>query len=245
MSVKNDLTLIGVVHRDPRGCKRVMSLLEKIQCDFLSLEVSEYALKWRVAKGLQLAGKVAGILSEISGNGKGIDRLLEHGEVQGVLNTLTIPFEVKVAAQYSYKNDSQYFLMDDSDFSKELLSVIEREMITPENIITLLKRPNFDYAESIERLYDECGRILENEPLERHKLGLCEDNLTINEIRDERIEKKLRKKMKDLPGRWVHICGFTHILRTDGFMNMAARFPKAKRILAIHYPGRRNHFAYD
>ncbi len=235
----NELTLIGVVHRDPRGGKRVMGLLEKLQCDFLSLEVSKYALDWRVKNGLALAGRVAGFIKELNGNGKMSDDLLLHGEILGVLNTITVPFEVMVAAKYAYENNAGYFLMDDSGFSKKLLEVVKKEMVTKRNIVNLLQRPDFDYGESIEKIYDECGRILNEEPLTRRQLGISEENLDINEKRDAKIEEKLKGKMKDLPGHWAHICGFTHILKAEGFNNMAARFPNAKRILAIHYPGRR------
>ena len=234
---KSSLTLIGVVHRDPLGEQRVMSLLEKLQCDAISLEVSRFALQWRLKNSLPLAGRVDRIAQKLSGNGQAV----EHGEIQGILHMLTIPFEVRVAHAFAQQTGAPYFLLDDSDLSRKLLSLVEQDMITEANIAAILTRPDFDFSQSIEQLYEQCSRILNDEPLPRLKLGLSDEQLQTNERRDERIQRQLEKLMADIPGHWVHICGFTHILRAEGFRNMASRFPRAQRILAISYPGRSSH----
>ena len=239
---RNRLTLIGVVHRDPRGEQRVMSLLEQLHCDFISLEVSPYALDWRIRNGLLWAGRLAGMVRNSNDEKRrrnGHD-LLNHGEIQGILQMLTIPFEVRVSQRYSSLTGARYFLLDDSNVSKRLLSLVENELLTRTNIANLCRKPDFDYPESIESYYDECSRVLATEPVPRHRLTLTDENIEINQQRDEWIEKKLRRLMADMPGHWAHICGFTHIVRTDGFMNMAARFPEAHRILAIQHSGRKH-----
>ena len=116
--------------------------------------------------------------------------------------------------------------------------MVENELLTEENIASLLQKPDYNYSESIESFYDECSRFLTTEPIPRYRLTLSDENIEINERRDARIEKRLRRLMADMPGYWAHVCGFTHIVRTDGFMNIAARFPDAHRILAIQYLGR-------
>lgn len=228
----NNLSLVGVVHRDPFGEQRVWGLLNTLQCDAISLEVSEYALRWRIEKGLLLAGRMAGILRKLGTNGP----TLEHGEIQGILHMLTIPFEVRVAARYASLTGAPYYLLDDSAISRKLLSVIEPEMITESNLASLVKKPDFEYAESIDRLVAECRRFLASEPLPRHRLGLSDKQISSHEKRDQGMAESLRRLMSDMPGKWVHICGFTHLLRSQGFENMAAHFPKAQRIFASNLP---------
>lgn len=227
------LTLIGVVHRDPMGEGRVLPLLDQITCDFLSLEVSEYALSWRLKNGTRLLGKLAGIVRGIEKqNGNVGDSLLSHGQIRGLMETLTIPFEVRAAMRYQQMSGANYHLLDDSKVSRSLLEPIESEMITDQNIARLCLSEDFHYQESIERLYREGQRLLSEEPVPAYRFGLSDENLEINMARDKKMARRLRDLMGDLPGHWVHVCGFTHLIRSEGFKNMAAWFPKAKRILA-------------
>jgi hypothetical protein len=234
------LTLVGVVHRDPRGEQRVGSIIEQIACDAVALEVSEYAHKWRLENGLRLAGRVAQIVRDIAlKTDRAEDELLNHGEVQGVLETLLIPFEVRAAVRYQMTTGNPFYLLDDSSVSERLLSVIEKEMVSETNITGLVARSDFDYQESIDRLYEECSRFLECEPVPRHKTRLSDETIALNEQRDELIANRLFQLMSDVPGHWAYVCGFAHMIRSDGFENIAARFPEAKRVLAINDPVRR------
>ena len=238
------LTLIGVMHRDPRGVQRLVPLLEQLDVDGISLEVSEYALEYRLREGMRLSGKLSKIVADIAKKtGTDYEQLMNHGEIRGILETLTVPFEVRAAMEFGNEYAVPYHLLDNSDLSRELLATIEPELINPLNITYLLAKQDFDYQNNLDLLYEEGSRILRNEPVHRHELRLSDETIESHEQRDELIASRLERLMDDTPGNWVHICGFTHMVRCEGFRNIYSRFPGSKRILAMDDPDRKRAIA--
>jgi len=200
--------MIGVVHRDPQGERRLRAALESRRPELVTLEVSPYAVDFRRTRGAALLQRLA----ELTPPGKS-----GHGEIQAIRETLSLPFEYRAAVAYAAGDGARVELADDSEVSRELLAEIEDELLTPENISALVRRNDIPLTRTVASFYRRARRLLAAEPAPPALLGFSAERLALLQVRDERMERVVRRVLADRrPRCWVHVGGVFHLLRIRG-----------------------------
>jgi len=118
------------------------ALLETLQPEYLTVEMSPAALRYRQNRGNLLLGQLDSILDELAEE-FGLPRaeLNKHPRVTGITTLLALPFEYRAAADYGRKKATPLALIDDSAISTRKLKTVERELITRRNLRVLLGLP--------------------------------------------------------------------------------------------------------
>lgn len=142
--VRSALTLIGTVHRDPRGAALLLSWLRRLQPSILTLEMSEKAFSYRQREARGLLLRLDRILARLARELL-VDpaELQAHPAVTDIRNLLALPFEYQAAATYAAEAVISLHLIDRSDISAAKLRRVERELITYRNLKVLATRPEF------------------------------------------------------------------------------------------------------
>lgn len=174
----SSLILVGTVHRDPRGFGRLLRLLKREAPDFITVEVSPYALEFRRKQAPRLRALLRENLKKIRAeDGGSCEDLLKHGEIQGIFFLLKVPFEWKAAERYSRKYRCGLKAIDLSAYSQEKLARVP-ELIEPENLRALLRAPCPPFENRVSREYEKAeilwfvppaGRLVSEEVREREK----------------------------------------------------------------------------
>lgn len=145
------LTLIGTVHRDPRGYERLSTLLETLRPERLTLEMSPAALLYRQSRESCLSKRLETILNELAGDlGRSRSDLEEHPMVAGIRTLLALPFEYRAAVEFADRSGASLALIDDSAISTDKLKLVESELITYCNLRVLLGLPSTDSGQKRE-----------------------------------------------------------------------------------------------
>src|SRR5512147_2495508 len=80
----SSLVLIGTVHRDPRGFGKLLRVMEKEAPGFITVEISPYALEFRVKRAFHLRAILRENLKKILREEGGTYRqFISHGAIQG------------------------------------------------------------------------------------------------------------------------------------------------------------------
>jgi hypothetical protein len=209
-------TLIGVVHRDPDGEDRLRRLLDELRPELITVEVSPYAVEYRRQHGARLLR----LLDELTPPGKE-----HHGEIEGIRETLLIPFEARATWGYAAEHPAKVELVDDSELSRDLLDDVERELLTPENVKLLAERPDFSLRRTVDSFYRRAHRLMKDEPVSPARLGFSAERLALLELRDEQMESRVRALLAAREGaRWAHIGGVFHLMKVRGLRLLWERF---------------------
>jgi hypothetical protein len=133
------LTLIGTVHRDPRGYERLSALLETLRPGRLTLEMSPAALLYRLTRAEQLSNRLKSILEVLAGEqGRSPGELEGHQTVAGIRTLLALPFEYRAAVDFAGRSGVPLALIDNSAVSTHKLRKVESELITYGNLRILV-----------------------------------------------------------------------------------------------------------
>ncbi|MDP8222273.1 MAG: hypothetical protein P9L99_02855 [Candidatus Lernaella stagnicola] len=200
--------MIGVVHRDPVGEERLLTVLRRYRPAIVTLEVSPYAMAFREENGPRLVAQLESFVPA---------ERRDHGEIAAIRETLRQPFELRAAQQYAAENGCRVELVDDSEISRLLLQDVEDELLTEANIARLLKRPDYSLSRTVASFYRRARRLLADEPVPPTQLGFSVERLALMQVRDERMAARLHEIVDDaLHDRWVHVGGVFHLLRVKG-----------------------------
>ena len=136
------LTLVGTVHRDSQGEKRLDCLLAQLSPRVITLELSEESLRFRRDRGKIHLRKLERILESIAADrGISVAQLEEHPAVAQIRQLLGYPFEYRAASTYARCHNVPLLLIDRSDVAMRKVAQIERELITLRNLKTLTALP--------------------------------------------------------------------------------------------------------
>lgn len=158
----NSLILLGTVHRDPAGKKRLLNLLDEIKPSVISLEVSPASIELRKKWG---RGWNKIFNENLDSVGRSLGRsprdLLKSSAIRGVFEYIRLPFEYRGALDYAMANSLPLFLLDDSQLAASYLCRVEKEILSEDNM-TLLAREKTDgsLAEEVNALYKRADRLV-------------------------------------------------------------------------------------
>ena len=205
------LTLVGIVHRRPETAEALQALLQTLHPDELTLEMSPYAVHWRLGTAPRLLLRLERILARLSASeGIAPSDLENHPEVRGIRALLAFPEEFCAAARYAAPRGIPLHLVDLSTISARKLCRVEKELVTFRNLKVLTTLP--EPPEAVEG-YATARRLLTADPLlvraflagRRGREGIG--------MRDRWMERALRRRLRQRPGiHLVHIGGWVHLL---------------------------------
>jgi hypothetical protein len=198
--------MVGTVHRDPKGFGRLLRILEREDPDFITVEISPFALEFRAMQAAHFRALLRENLRKIQREeGTSYRRFLSHGEIQGIFLLLRVPFEWRAAERFANKRKIGLKAIDLSAFSEEKLARVS-ELIHPDNLQALLRSDQPPIDNQVEWQYKRAqtlwnftaatGSISEEAQEREEHMG--------GEIRSL-IEKGNRWKI-------LHIGGWEHLL---------------------------------
>ena len=192
-----NLTILGVIHRDREGASILARYLDDWMPAAVTVEFSDYGLKYREAEGEVLRRRVYDVVDEMKCCGREVD----GSSLEAVLAYLEPPCEFVVASDYAVRSGLPLYLIDDDRYSRSKLADIE-ELISRENLEKLLSGPlqnDCKYQRTLARLFFDKG------------IGLCSYTEEM-ETRDRIIRDRIRTLMlRHQGGRLLHICGWEHL----------------------------------
>ena len=196
------LILIGTVHGDPQGYERAMKLLQRWQPDLVTVEVSRFSLRYRQRQEphwQRLLRQALKTLPAAAAN---------HVAIRRVLAQVALPFEVRVARDYSRRCGTPWRPVDLGGPSRRHLPRYARELLAPENLRALLdteEEPMEDYvAGEYRRAHMSCQR-----PLWR-PLGANPGTVRFS-VRERLLARRLRQHLTDY-SRVAHLGGWEHLV---------------------------------
>ena len=200
------LLLVGTVHRDPRGFGKLLRLLEREAPDFITVEISPYALEFRAKQAPRLRALLRENLKKIQREEGGSDRgFLTHGEIQGIFFLLKVPFEWRAAERYARKHRSGLKAIDLSAYSEEKLAQVP-ELIEPDNLRALLRGPRPPLENRVSRQYEKARALWCSAPAFR---SISEETRE----REKHMAGEIRRLMEAGDKRKIlHAGGWEHLL---------------------------------
>lgn len=202
----NFLILIGTVHRDPHGYKKLCRFLEEKKPEIITVEVSPYSRAFRARQSAELRQILRRNLRQIQREeGLAWQKIFSHGAIIGIFCLLQDPFEWRAAEVYFRKNGASLFDIDLSSYAQEKLAKIP-ELISIENLRTLVHLPSPPFYEEISSQYLRARYLLQHPPL-------------IWPVEKETIERelvmaeKIRQLLANKKGKMLcHIGGWEHLI---------------------------------
>ena len=204
------LLMVGTVHRDPGGRRKLLGLLRREQPSAISVEISPYARFFR-------ARKAAGFRAILRENLRRIHReegiswqgLLSHGAIQGIFLLLKEPYEWQAARAYAEETGSRVQDIDLSEFSEERLSHLS-ETVSGENIHALLSLSFPALTEQVKGHYDRARFLFSHPPSVWVKSRETQERESI-------MAERIRSLVFQAEGnKVVHVGGWEHLLEFTG-----------------------------
>lgn len=190
------LVLIGTVHIDPGGEQLLLEMLRQLQPTVVTVEVSEYALRFRRDRAPELLRRLD-------------EHRLPSGELppglQAVAAQLQIPFEYRAAQAHAERSSGgDLFAIGDSDESRRLLELFELEVMDPDNLRKLAEFDTPPLKEQVEREWRRARRSW--------KSRLTGDATNPERSLAERIRGHAGQERSVHVGGWEHLAGLSYLL---------------------------------
>lgn len=207
----SSLILIGTVHRDPYGYKKLLRLLWEKKPKIITVEISPYSLSFRDKYVPEIRQTLRQNLRRMQDeDGLSLKEIISHGPIMGIFGMLKEPFEWRAAAAYVKKSNASLFDIDLSIYAQEKLTHLA-ELVSLENLKNLKKLPFPSFFEEISAQYARAKYLFQNPP----KIWpVAKETLE----RENYMAEKIRKIFKSHAGViFCHIGGWEHLLeRPDG-----------------------------
>lgn len=212
------LTLIGTVHREPEGYQRLSRLLRRLQPHRLTLEMSPYALDYRLSRSGERLERLERILDRIAVTcDRPRSELAAHPAIREIRTLLALPFEYRAADDYCRSHGLELALVDTSKVSARKLERVDRKLITRRNLEILvslkaqeLPGPGVEgYRQAATMLAPKATRVLRQAFLagRRGDEGIGP--------RDREMAGKIRQFWNHGDGDLVHVGGWVHLVEDE------------------------------
>jgi hypothetical protein len=236
------LTLIGTVHRDPHGRQRLTSLLEQLQPDLLTLEMSPFALHYRQTRARPQRLRLERILERLADEtGRPLQELLGLQVIRDIDHLLDLPYEYQAARAFADGSGNPLVLIDDSNISSRKLKRVEAELISYRNLQTLIALPAVESPPQPES-YATAQNLLQGNLAPSIRRAFLNQRRGEEEVgpRDQAMAEQLRKlRDQDYSRQLVHIGGWVHLLddpQGETLFSRLADLSPVRRLL--HEPAR-------
>lgn len=208
-----EVILLGTVHGDPRGYDRAREFLRALRPRVVAVEISRFSLRYRE--------RHQGRWQELYARGVAA---LEpekrwHPGLQRVAAQITMPFEVRAAADYGRETGAAWHPIDGGAVAREHLPRYATELLTPDNLAALAARPEEDGEDWAAAEYHRALGMLADP--ERFRLWRGREFQGGAAWRRERL---LARRLTDLArdgGRVAYLGGWEHLVAGAGLPTLA------------------------
>jgi hypothetical protein len=130
------LILIGTVHSDPRGYARALTLLNHLQPELVTVEISPFSLRYRLQNQAGWQRRLARALTGLPAGAAG------HLALQRLAAQIALPFEVQAARDYRRNGGASWRPLDLGSVARRHLPRYGPELLSPSNLQALLTTPD-------------------------------------------------------------------------------------------------------
>jgi hypothetical protein len=195
-----NLILIGTVHGDPRGYERAWALLNHLEPDMVTVEISPFSLRYRLRHGPGWQRQLIRALAELP------DGVAQHLAIQRLTAQVALPYEARAARDFSRSRQVPWRPLDLGFLSRRHLPRYGTELLSPANLKALLGTPDGDLKEYVAAEFRRARLAVSRAPRRLFTGGDSEA---------ERREGFLARRLRRLAcryGRVAHLGGWGHLV---------------------------------
>jgi hypothetical protein len=215
------LFLIGTVHHDPRGYKKLYVLLTALKPDLITLELSPYGRGFRTKHRNKLSRKLLSLYNKVRAIVSPHDVLSASGlpsPVQALRCTINYPFEFLAARDYAHTCRVPFYCIDLSHVSRQKMRMLKREALSIKNISALLTIPDKNLQDSVDLCYKKAQNIWQADNVGK-KAAVTQHAFDME--REKHMSRRIMNLSRRHPDKkLVHIGGWEHFTGDAGCTTM-------------------------
>ena len=216
------LFLIGTVHHDPRGYKKLYALLTALKPDLITLELSPYGRGFRTKNQKRFSRRLLSLYKKALGVNPHHDIPAESellpAPVQSLVYTLNYPFEFLAARNYAHTCRVPFYCIDLSPVSRQKMHMLKQETLSINNISALLTLPDKNLQESVDLCYKKAQNIWQADNVGK-KAAVTQHAFDME--REKHMSRRIKNLVKRHPDKkLVHIGGWEHFTGDAGCTTM-------------------------
>jgi hypothetical protein len=223
------LRLLGTVHGDPRGFRRLRQFLQQFQPDLILVELSPFGLAFRQAHQRELQRTLGQNLRRAATEIHcAWQKALAHPEIRAIRRQIALPFEYRASYHYARAHNKRLLLLDRSDFSQALVACWP-DLMSTSNLALLLTLPRARKRYAVEDHYRRAHELLRWPSACTDKPGHTAGGLNkdIWEERENSLAERIRGAILAIaPASCVYVGGWEHLSDQEDP-------PSLRRLLAI------------
>ncbi len=196
----HSLILIGTVHGDPLGYARAGKLLEHLQPDIVTVEISPFSLRYRLKHGPGWQRQLARALAQLPATAA------RHLAIQRLVAQVALPFEVRAARDYHRSTGVPWRPLDLGGLARRHLPRYGPELLSPANLQALLATPDGSLEEFVAAEFNRARLALIRSPRRLLTSGSTEM------MRRERLLARRLRTLTSRHRRVVHLGGWEHLV---------------------------------
>jgi hypothetical protein len=196
----SSLILVGTVHGDPAGYARAVKLLERLEPDLITVEISPFSLRYRRQHEARWQRQLALALAKLDAGAA------QHLAIRRLAAQVDLPFEVRAARDYGRRAGVAWRALDLGFLSRRHLPRYGPELLSPANLSSLLTTPDGSQEEFVAGQFRRARMALADPP---RRAFVLVDPETL------RRERFLARRLRGLAGRHrrlAHLGGWEHLV---------------------------------
>ncbi len=188
------------MHGDPRGHARALTLLDHLQPQLVTVEISPFSLRYRLKNEAGWQRRLARSLADLPAGAA------RHLAVQRLAAQIALPFEVRAARDYSRSRGHPWRPLDLGSTARRHLPRYGPELLSPANLEALLSTPDGSLEEWSTAEFDRARLALARSS---RRLLAGSDHETCR--RESFMARRLRR-LASRYGRVAHLGGWEHLV---------------------------------
>lgn len=216
------LQLLGTLHCDPEGYRKLSRFLHDHRPDLILVELSPYGLLYRKRHGAALLRTLRENLTWAASHaGVPASQANRHSEIVAIRRQLAIPFEYRASMKFASRCGSTLKLVDASPFSRKMIESWQ-DLISRENLLQLLSLP--PRRPDMERSYTQALQLIRGESPEHFSAARFVGRMQEARFWEERERGLAQAVIRELrthrPLRPLYVGGWQHLAPGAGFPSL-------------------------
>jgi hypothetical protein len=196
----SQLILVGTVHGDPKGYEWAWELLNHLRPEVITVEISRFSVRYRERHERRWQQRFEEALSELPLGAA------EHLALRRVAARIALPFEYRVARDWSSRQGVPWHPLDISGPARQHLPRYSGELLSAANLQMLLDTPDGSLEDFVADEFRRARRA-QRRPLSRLP--------TARRAESRQRERMLAARLRQLAAggkRLVHLGGWEHLV---------------------------------
>jgi hypothetical protein len=195
-----NLFLIGTVPGDPRGYGRAWKLLHQLQPDLITVEISRFSVRYRLGQEKRWQRLLRLALKDLPASER------EHPAIQRLTAQVALPFEFRVARDYSRTCGIPWRPLDLGAPARRHLPRYAGELLSTDNLRALLATGGVSMEEFVAGEFRRARLAYERSPWRLTTQSAPET------LRRERVLANRLRRLSQKGRRVLHLGGWEHLV---------------------------------